>query len=167
MTYQKAAIINQIREQESQLYQELKEGKLTIEVYLKRGKEIDQLCLNFGEVFYSLGDLENRLLEVMDVDDVKVMVEHRRKAAAFAESHGMTSRFIYIAYDELIYVPVGEPDYERQIHVGFRLSVYNQQYVVTQFPNFEEIAKYWKLEKLEDFLEEVENASKPSLNDER
>lgn len=165
MTYEKAEAFDQIQEKEGQLYQELRTKNLPVKEFLKRDQEIDQLMMDIGEVFESLGDLEKRLLLVMDSDMVRGIIERRGMCAALSKKYGIQSRYIFIEYDDINTVPVDDSGYDTSNVVRHQIGDVIQRIVITQYINFREIAKDWTPEQIEELIAHGAKLSNPSETD--
>lgn len=167
MSYKNAAAINDILTKEKKLHQDLKNRSLTVEDYLKRDEEIDQLYRNIGQEFESLHGLEGKLLEVMDSVKANEFIDHEREHADRAIKYGMQSKFIYV---EIKYFHVGtvdDPEDTNQKYIVLRRSNSTEIITITQYFNFREIAENWNLGQIEKFLADTARVSNPSENDKR
>ncbi|MCH8003732.1 MAG: hypothetical protein IH934_03790 [Nanoarchaeota archaeon] len=166
MYYPKAEYVFQIREEQRQLHRDLIRGGITVEEYLGRDHEIDELYAGVGEVCESFEQLERRLRIFMDSEYVRNNIDIARKYAALGEIHGMGLRIVYIKYDDSSLVPLDRPEYGSQNVVRNQLIHDTPEGIIYQYPNFGEKAKNWKLRQIIEFNEKVDKLSDSSDSDE-
>ena len=93
----------------------------------------------------------------MESDQVSEVIERRGMCAALSKKYRIQSRYVFIEYDDVNYLPEGESKNDTSNGDGQRIDDVIQRVIITQYINFEDIAKSWSLKEIEDFIEYTSN----------